>query len=185
VEEGARLELPLWMAERLAAGQFVGVELPRNFSGSVRDALLAAPKSARLRERSPYFYEAGLRLAGLSHLEEARSLPAAIQATLATRVHMILLRAQHSSERVQASDFLEPLTDLEQRLFWGGYRHQRDLLAWRGLHTWEIRAGALTAPCNSRLRLQRHGAQPAGGRLLGGCRPPAGCDASTACAGAT
>jgi GINS complex subunit 3 len=143
VEEGARLELPLWMAERLAAGQFVGVELPRNFSGSVRDALLAAPKSARLRERSPFFYEAGLRLAGLSHLEEARSLPAAIQATLATRVHMILLRAQHSSERVQASDFLEPLTDLEQRLFWGGYRHQRDLLAWRGLHTWEIRAGAL------------------------------------------
>ncbi len=135
------MELPLWMAERLVEAQYAVVELPRNFSAKVREALLAAPESVRLRERSPHFYEVGLRLASLAgHLEEAKTLPAAIQATLATRVSMILTRATNS-EGADASRFLESLTDLEQALFWGGYRHTRDRLQWRLGRTGVMRAG--------------------------------------------
>lgn len=134
VAEGQKLELPLWMAERLKASRYIEVSLPRNFSAKVRESLLAAPESVRLRERSPHFYEVGLRLAALADADEAKTLPAAIQATLATRVSMILTRALHS-EGIDTSRFTEGLTDLEQSLFWAGYRHAKDVREWRLGHT--------------------------------------------------
>jgi GINS complex subunit 3 len=144
IEEESRIELPLWMAETLADHQYVVVQLPRNFSAKVREAMLANPENVRLRERSPYFYEAGLRLSSLSHMEEAKSLPAAIQATLAIRVGDVLVKAQHSSERVEASKFLEPMTDLEQSIFWSGYHCLREYTAWRQRRRGELIQGKLS-----------------------------------------
>lgn len=157
VAEGQQLELPLWMAERLREARYISVSLPRNFSAKVRESLLAAPQSVRLRERSPHFYEVGLRLAALADTDEAKTLPASIQATLATRVSMILTRALHS-EGIDTSRFTEGLTDLEQSLFWAGYRHAKDVREWRLGHTSLMKASGaylciLTADAGSQPEL--------------------------------
>lgn len=94
----------------------------------------------RLRDKSPCYYETGLRLARISISAEATNLPAAIQATLATRVSGILERSLHSLS-ADVSDYKNSLTNLEQELFEGGYALVRDRLAWKKRQTATIRAG--------------------------------------------
>jgi hypothetical protein len=106
--------------------------VPRAFSSRVRETLLAQPASVKLRDKSPFFYEMGLRLAELSRSEDASKLPGAIRATLLTRVAGILAAAQHS-RGTDVSRFTATLCDLEQNLFWMGYHYARDRVAWRQL----------------------------------------------------
>jgi hypothetical protein len=80
------MELPLWLATIMKAQNFVEVQLPRTFSMKLRETLRAGANDVRLRERSPHFYEVGLRMADLVSTEETEHLPTDIQATLATRV---------------------------------------------------------------------------------------------------
>lgn len=139
IEEGQRIELPIWLAERLSESKLVTIDLPRNFSRRVRESLLAAPESVRLRDRSPYFYEVGLRLASTSMSEDAARLPAALQSTLATRVHMILIKSQNSSTK-DPSKFVEGLTEFEQRIFWLGFKQTKEQLRWRQGKSSEIKS---------------------------------------------
>ena len=106
----------------------------------MREALLADAVSVRLRDKSPCYYETGLRLARISSSEEASQLPASIQATLATRVSGILQRSRHSL-LTDVSEYTHGLTNLEQALFEGGYALVRDRLAWKKRQTATIRAG--------------------------------------------
>lgn len=53
IARGARVDLPLWLAESLAAANLVGVEIPRAWGARAREALAAAPVTDRLRDRSP------------------------------------------------------------------------------------------------------------------------------------
>jgi hypothetical protein len=128
----------------------------------VREALAAGPANVRLREKSAYWYEAGLRLSGLSHLEDARALPAAIQATLATRVALILSESLRAAGGADASAFLAPLTNLEQGLFFAGAAHARDKLAWMQRHTDAMRPGEHTAAAAAQLAADGAGARAAG-----------------------
>ena len=96
----------------------------------VRESLLADPDAVRLRDKSPHFYETGLRLSRLCDSDDAARLPATIQTVLATRVTNILSRSLNSLNS-DVSDFVNTLTDLEQTLFWQGYRFVRDRLFWK------------------------------------------------------
>lgn len=137
------MDLPLWLAEPLQLNRMVQVDLPKNYSSKVRESLIADPDSVKLRDKSPRFYETGLRLASISAADDAAKLPEAIKATLATRMHQILVRS-HNSLNTDVSAFVNTLTDLEQRLFWTGYAHVRDKLAWRKRLTTVVRRdGAL------------------------------------------
>ena len=91
VEEGQAMQLPVWLAEPLAERKLVLVDVPRNYSSAVRNSLSADATSINLRDKSPNFYEIGLRLARMSASEDAHRLPASIKATLATRVRHVRL----------------------------------------------------------------------------------------------
>ena len=104
----------------------------------VRESLIADPDSVKLRDKSPRFYETGLKLASISGADDALKLPDAIKATLATRMHKILMRS-HNSLNTDVSAFVNTLTDLEQALFWTGYAHVRDKLAWKKRLTTVVR----------------------------------------------
>lgn len=60
IDESETVELPLWIAEPLQEARTGLIDLPRAFSASVRDQLLASPTTTRLRDKSPFFYETGL-----------------------------------------------------------------------------------------------------------------------------
>jgi len=70
----------------------------------------------KLRDRSPFFYELGLRVSDLVTSDETRELPTLIQAALAQRVAKILAKAPASLGQ-DSSAFRAALTDLEQELF--------------------------------------------------------------------
>jgi hypothetical protein len=83
------MQLPVWLAEPLAERKYVLVDVPRNYSATVRNSLSADATAISLRDKSPNFYEIGLRLASMSASEDAARLPASIKATLATRVRCV------------------------------------------------------------------------------------------------
>lgn len=65
--EGARVELPLWMAETLLSKRMVIMELPKHFDKKMRDNIAAGALNLNLREYSNYFYEVGMKIANNLH----------------------------------------------------------------------------------------------------------------------
>ena len=128
LQPGARVELPIWIADVLAARTLVTLEAPRCYASRFRTYLLADPVVVNLRERSPHFYETGLRLA--SYVRDAELLCAALLATLAMRFRDIVDKAQ-SAQGEDVSQLTRAMTDLERRIFAAGFAGARDQLRWK------------------------------------------------------
>ena len=62
---GTAADVPLWMVPDLYQRRLVSPALPRFYNARVRADVLAEAGCARLRQRSPYYYELGLMLAVL------------------------------------------------------------------------------------------------------------------------
>lgn len=118
------------MAEELARRNLVLVDLPVAFSVKTREDLLADPTVVRLRDKSPVFYEMGVKLSQISTHRDAAGLPALVRLVLATRANRVLDRA-HNSLQLDVSEFVGTLTDVEQRIFTAGFEHARQVMAWR------------------------------------------------------
>lgn len=117
--------------------------LPTKSSPQVRESLVADPDNVKLRDKCPTFYETGMALSRIASDEDARTLPAAIKATLATRLHRILVKS-HNSLNSDVSVYVNTLTELERTLFWTGYAWVHDRLAWKKrLNTVFRRDGAI------------------------------------------
>ena len=78
VEQGTKLDLPLWMAEMLAVSKPAGpqssslgsLDLPPALGPRVMNALRADPKSLDLRTQAQWFYGLGERMLELFEEEE-------------------------------------------------------------------------------------------------------------------
>lgn len=78
IEQGTRLDLPLWMAEMLAVSKPAGpqssslgsLDLPPALGQRVMNALRADPKSLDLRAQAQWFYGLGERMLELFEEEE-------------------------------------------------------------------------------------------------------------------
>ena len=120
VAEDDEMDMALWLAAALGPSpgpNFVEVRLPsRVFGAKLREQLRADAMGVKLRDRSPFFYELGLRVSDLVTSDETRELPTLIQAALAQRVAKILAKAPASLGQ-DSSAFRAALTDLEQELF--------------------------------------------------------------------
>ena len=93
LEMDQELEIPLWLAEALKPNNYIDLKLPRMFGLSVRQSLKADAKSVKLREKSPFFYELGLRMSELVDGEVTKDLPKDILHALAQRIEDVLERA--------------------------------------------------------------------------------------------
>ena len=60
--EGQVLELPLWLAIKLAQGKFVQIEVPPIYRENFKNTLKADPCVVNLREKNGYYYETGNKL---------------------------------------------------------------------------------------------------------------------------
>lgn len=122
--------------------QVVSVQLPRNFSGKVREHLLADPSVVRLRDRSPYFYEVGLGLAAMVAQDDAVTLPTAVRVALAARMSGILDHSMNSL-REDVSTYSSQLTEFERALFTGGLMYAMDRDAWKRKAAARIQASSV------------------------------------------
>ncbi|KAJ4881842.1 GINS complex protein [Raphanus sativus] len=62
VEQGAKVELPFWLAHELHLRQAVSINLPACFDQKTRLEIQADAACVDLRSRCPYFYELGCKL---------------------------------------------------------------------------------------------------------------------------
>ncbi|KAH9613511.1 hypothetical protein KSS87_004923 [Heliosperma pusillum] len=63
VEQGAKVELPFWLAHELHGRQTVVMSIPPCFNQMTRKEIQADPGSVDLRNRCQYFYELGCKIA--------------------------------------------------------------------------------------------------------------------------
>lgn len=63
LHEGARVELPLWMALKLNERRYVQMELPKHYQKKMRDSIDAGAESINLKDYSPYYFEVGMKIA--------------------------------------------------------------------------------------------------------------------------
>ncbi|CAE7660410.1 gins3, partial [Symbiodinium sp. CCMP2456] len=74
LKAGVKVAAPFSVARMLALRNVVELELPVIFAEEMQESLRADPLVCRLGEKSPYYFEAGMKIAGqlkLAQLEEA------------------------------------------------------------------------------------------------------------------
>ena len=76
--DGARVELPLWLAKHLSRMSIAELELPKHYGSKMRDAIMAGAAPINLKDFSYYYFDVGLELSKIKEdLDLQRSLRAA------------------------------------------------------------------------------------------------------------
>ncbi|GAA5866355.1 hypothetical protein JCM3774_006629 [Rhodotorula dairenensis] len=128
------LELPYWLAQKMADQDIVDLTMPRAYAPQVRHALRASPTALNLRNLGGgggSFYSGGIRLL---HLVEDTELAAILEASFKTRLIEIMDQSQHSladhGGEGAAYEFAQGLDSWEKELFIAGETSARQIKTW-------------------------------------------------------
>jgi GINS complex subunit 3 len=136
VDENTKVELPYWLAEKLASKQYISFETPHYSSLKYRNGILADPISADLRQCCQVFYQLGMRVApwlGLTGVDRSELEEDLVRA-LTERFHSILDHAQNSHNEDNTS-FTNILSSTELELYWEGYAAAGNYIKWKHSRT--------------------------------------------------
>jgi GINS complex subunit 3 len=121
IKQGAKLELPLWLAEMLAvsrssttAGTNLTLDLPGALNTKVTNALKADARTVDLRALAPHFYALGARLLDLFEEDE---LADTLTESFRKRAGEIADMAYNSRNVGEGAEFLRGLDEEERQLF--------------------------------------------------------------------
>ncbi|EMC98308.1 hypothetical protein BAUCODRAFT_32327 [Baudoinia panamericana UAMH 10762] len=126
IQQGTKLDLPLWMAEMLAVSKPAGpsssslatLDMPTALGQRVMNALQADPKSVDLRSQAQWFYGLGERMLELFEEEEMVEV---MTETFKQRALEIADKAQNTRSAQQSggdgTDFMRGLDETERLLF--------------------------------------------------------------------
>lgn len=70
---GSIVELPLWLGVNLSKKDMVKINVPKRYGKKMINAIEAGSGHLNFKEFSPYFYEAGIRIADATQDEVLRS----------------------------------------------------------------------------------------------------------------
>ncbi|CAK4034321.1 DNA replication complex gins psf3 [Lecanosticta acicola] len=133
IENGTKLELPLWLAEMLAVSQPSGsgslatLDMPPALGQRVVNALSADPKSVDVRAQAQWFYGMGERMLELFDEEE---LAEVLSDTFKQRTLEIADKAQNM--KVAVNDFTKGLDENERQLFKAAHEGSKAVNEWFG-----------------------------------------------------
>jgi GINS complex subunit 3 len=66
LEEGSKVELPLWLSKPLREKNMIEIELPKHYGIRIREEINAGALAVKLREYSYYYFEVGLQLSKIT-----------------------------------------------------------------------------------------------------------------------
>ncbi|XP_058099664.1 uncharacterized protein LOC131244010 isoform X2 [Magnolia sinica] len=125
VEQGAKVDLPFWLAHELCLRQAVSINIPHCFNQKTRKEIQADAACVDLRTRCPFFYELGCKV---TPLVGDRSIGSFLLYAFSGRYKEVLSKG-HSAAFATAPKFLPLLTREESHSFkkWrvGGSRLER------------------------------------------------------------
>ena len=117
LEEGDKLEMPLWLAKLLYSADKLDIATPKFFGKSFRDTLIADPTIINLQDKSTYFYEVSLFLSEVLGEEQINNIIPVIHKTFVERYTMISDYAEGKSVSQNMSSFTRKLWNVEAYLF--------------------------------------------------------------------
>jgi GINS complex protein len=134
IEEGQRLELPLWLSERLQEDEIkphILIHMPPLYSQESLMSIRADPDPSfvKLRMKNPNFYQFGLKLTNLVHDESSTRLASSLKDIYAKRIVKIMISGSNSINK-DVNDYVNGLTVQEKKIFWSCYANTRVRLAW-------------------------------------------------------
>ena len=156
VDSGTKVDLPYWLAERLAIKKYITFETPHFYHEKYRNSIIADPKSADLRQCCQVFYQLGMRVApwlGQGGDERAR-LEKDLVIALTERFHSILDHSQNSQNEDNTS-FTNMLSATELQLYWEGFASAGDYKTWKHSRTQQLKESWLVDLHQSRRKRRR------------------------------
>ncbi|KAH7330772.1 hypothetical protein KP509_20G001000 [Ceratopteris richardii] len=139
VEQGAKVDVPLWLAQDLCQRQAAFINLPGYFSQRVRKEMQADPGCVDIRTRCPYFYGVGCKLVPITN---DATLGSFLLYTLRGRYKDILSKA-HSAAISSTPKVMQILSREETMLFQAGRDSMTAFKRWRVEGTRMERAAVL------------------------------------------
>ncbi|CAF1869634.1 hypothetical protein HID58_063233 [Brassica napus] len=127
VEQGAKVELPFWLAHELHLRQAVSINLPASFDQKTRLEIQADAACVDLRSRCPYFYEFGCKL---QPLVTDRTLGILLSTAFKIRYKERLTKV-FTATHLTASKFLPFLTIEETNLYEAAHLSMTAFKKWR------------------------------------------------------
>ncbi|KAI9725856.1 MAG: DNA replication protein [Chrysothrix sp. TS-e1954] len=143
IKQGAKIELPLWLAEMLAvryedptklSPQSIGsspmatIDMPSPLSQRVLNALKADPKSVDLRAQAPHFYSLGARMLELFEEDEMADV---LTETFKKRAIGIADHAHNPRGALgEGADFMRSLDETERQLFRAAHDSAKATRTW-------------------------------------------------------
>ncbi|XP_043697009.1 DNA replication complex GINS protein PSF3-like [Telopea speciosissima] len=127
VEQGSKVELPFWLAQELHLRQAVAMNVLACFNQKTRKEVQADAACVDLRNRCPYFYELGCKIAPLVG---DRTIGSFLLYTFSSRYKEVLSKA-HSAAFAVAPKFLTLLTKEETHLYEAARSSMAAFKKWR------------------------------------------------------
>ncbi|XP_059649149.1 DNA replication complex GINS protein PSF3-like [Cornus florida] len=127
VEQGSKVELPLWLARELHLRQAAAINVPHCFNKKTRDEIEADGAHVDLRNRCQYFYELGYKIAPLV---SDKTIGSFLLFAFQTRYKEVLIKA-HTAALSVASKFLSILTKEEAKLYEAAQSSMTAFKKWR------------------------------------------------------
>ncbi len=120
LNEGLKMELPFWLAKKLATRTsnrlpIVSIDLPSCYNRRHRDILSADANVVDLHGKQPYYYSLGLKLVQCNHLE-SMDLTQSLLETFLNRFRKIMDHSQNSFQ-TDTHSMTSRLDETEKGLF--------------------------------------------------------------------
>ena len=98
IQEGAKLELPLWLAAALRSRRraIVSVELPKQYRQSYRDVLTADANVVDLHKLGPYYYGCGTMLLTFDHPEKGAVSKSLLEVKIKIKIFLFVTQGASS-----------------------------------------------------------------------------------------
>jgi GINS complex subunit 3 len=154
IREGAKLELPLWLAAALKSRRqaIVSVELPKQYRQSYRDVLTADANVVDLHKLGPYYYGCGTMLLMFDHPERG-AVSKSLLETFLNRFRRIMDTAQNAFDE-DTSGLTEKLDNIEKELFAAGQLGIQYFSQWERLESRKLETATTVLSHRKRKRSQ-------------------------------
>lgn len=125
--------MPLWSALNLHKGNWVDIELPKQYGNKMAQEIKAGAEAINLKEYSYYYFDTGLSLANaLQNTSLAPVLRDTLRKALSgNRYAQLMVRSLANYKHDDLADYYNKLTHAEYIIFDEGLRAANDLASWR------------------------------------------------------